>query len=761
MIIGVALVSASGAATTKTQNVTKINVSTRAAVVHYLRSIHVNAKHAVIQRGFRNYAGAHCPGKHWTCAETKHTVVQIAKLGGQNRYLCKGSKCVVVQISGVSHGTYTAGRTATASPSRSGGNSGYCVKTGSGTLSGGGQTCSIIQSGSGANTAGIYEVTSKVSVGVQTVQFAATIQQTSSSGNNTACVTQGISQTASTSNTNTKPLTVSLQATQTIVIKQDSATGNNAAVNGANPTTGTCSSQTLSQSQNQTSIVSTNGDITQQMNPTPNGLTDGNASLDIEQNQTSGFKGSATGTNSANFSQKTNQQAVANTKAGKHVTQLQNSTDGDGTEGHAFSGIVGTINQDSKGQSTATVTQDEIQCEDAANTSTSGALTGCSHTSDAVTGITLTQTQNGPVGLFTPPAKSTARVPAYHKGNGKSLQTGAAAGVADIFNLTQTSSQYADTVNGNTTVLQSNIMQGDCKSSGDGSDTGGSCAASQQATLNGVTSGGTTNAGYTAGSIDDLHIKCTNGHDSCTATPPPVPVLTVTPDDPSEDTNPTFEWTEGGTGATAGISFECTLDSGDPVSCDSGDAFPVGLGDHTFEVTATDNFGHTSDPASFSWTVVPYLTFEATADGASAGWTGNVPGSSISLTLGSDSPSTFAQITLHNFEGIPLSDLVDSPSFSTNNYAAGSPRYVIDLSNGDSLWGYPPNSGLNGTDFAWAINNGNSYLPWSDVQTAEASTTIEDAVVVADGDQSPGTTDVISALSFDGYSLSDFTNHWH
>jgi hypothetical protein len=222
------------------------------------------------------------------------------------------------------------------------------VKTGSGTLSGGGQTCSIMQSGSGPNTAGIYEVTAKVSGLVQTVQFAATIKQTASSGNNTACVTQGISQTASTSNTNGKPVNVTLEATQTILIQQDSASGNNSAVNGANPTTGTCSSQTLSQSQNQTSIVTATGDITQSMNPTPNGTTDGNASLDIEQNQSP--RGVGTGTNSAVFSQKTNQQAVANTKNGKTVNQTQNATDGDGII-TPFSGIVGTINQDSKGLS--------------------------------------------------------------------------------------------------------------------------------------------------------------------------------------------------------------------------------------------------------------------------------------------------------------------------------------------------------------------------------------------------------------------------
>ena len=118
VMVGAVLVSASGAATTQTEKVTKINVSTRAAVVHYLRSIHVNAKHAVVQRGLRNYAGAHCPGTHWTCASTKHTVVQIAKQGGQNRFVCRSSKCVVVQISGASHGVYLSGRISAAAPNK-------------------------------------------------------------------------------------------------------------------------------------------------------------------------------------------------------------------------------------------------------------------------------------------------------------------------------------------------------------------------------------------------------------------------------------------------------------------------------------------------------------------------------------------------------------------------------------------------------------------------------------------------------------------
>ena len=108
-------------------------VSTRASVVKYLRSIHVNPKGVVIQRGLRNYAGAHCPGKGWTCASTGHAVVQIAKRGGHNRFVCKSSRCVVVQISGTSHGVYASGRrfAATGAPNK-GGSSGVCLKNGSG-----------------------------------------------------------------------------------------------------------------------------------------------------------------------------------------------------------------------------------------------------------------------------------------------------------------------------------------------------------------------------------------------------------------------------------------------------------------------------------------------------------------------------------------------------------------------------------------------------------------------------------------------------
>jgi hypothetical protein len=75
---------------------------------------------------------------------------------------------------------------------------------------------------------------------------------------------------------------------------------------------------------------------------------------------------------------------------------------------------------------------------------------------------------------------------------------------------------------------------------------------------------------------------------------------------------------------------------------------------------------------------------------------------------------------------------------------------VIDLGNGHSLIGYPAPSGLNGSDMAWAVDNGNTY---TDYETAYHNalayeTTVKDAYVVEDADQTPGTADTITAFTY-------------
>jgi len=168
-------------------------------------------------------------------------------------------------------------------------------------------------------------------------------------------------------------------------------------------------------------------------------------------------------------------------------------------------------------------------------------------------------------------------------------------------------------------------------------------------------------------------------------------------------------------------------------------------------LTASAALGLAAAPA-LAHPASPHVSFAASSDGASAGWS-HGKGSPIDLTLGSDSGSTYAMVVLDHLPTTTVADLSE-PTFASNNYNAGSPRYYITLNNSDTLWGYPAISGLNGSGMAWVINNGNSYESWSAVQSAEGGATVTGADVIADGDQAPGTTDVVTALTFAGTSFN-------
>ena len=146
-----------------------------------------------------------------------------------------------------------------------------------------------------------------------------------------------------------------------------------------------------------------------------------------------------------------------------------------------------------------------------------------------------------------------------------------------------------------------------------------------------------------------------------------------------------------------------------------------------------------------------HVSFSASNDRASAGWS-HGKGSPIDLTIGT-SQASFAEITFHHLAATTVGS-TSEPTFSTTNYNAGSPRWYLTLSDGNTLWGYPPKAGLNGSDFAWAVNNGNTYQSWSTIQAEEGGATVTGAFVIADADQSAGTTDVITGLTFNGTSYN-------
>ena len=484
IVAAIALVSASGATTTKTHKIARIDVSSRAAIVHYLRSHHMDTKGLVIQRGLLNYAGAHCPGTRWNCASTRHTVVQIARRGGQNHFVCRSARCTVVQFAGVSHGAYISGHhlASTAAPNNP--NKATCIKT-----TGLGASCSIRQSGGG--TAIVWEDAGKKTGLTQTALYTASITQTSASVANLACVHQGIFIDGSTTNTKSTGATVTLEAHQSIIVKQDSASGNNTAENATyDPLTGVaaCDLSALSQNQKLQSFATSRGPITQNENDAFSACGDGvagdyaNMCLDIEQNQ--GIdKGVASGLNTANFDQESTQTAVANTSG--TVIQTQSSICANNPNAPADcmvpGGLVGTVNQDSRGKSTADATQNETQCEDAKSGLPN--LTSCdSNDGDFAEGpSSLTQNQYGPVGVGKLRHNHRGRQLYGHlKGLGKATQTGnesCSPPNCDSFTINQTSTQDTDQGTGST---QQNTGQADCQTSGN-------CTVTQTTTVDGQT----------------------------------------------------------------------------------------------------------------------------------------------------------------------------------------------------------------------------------------------------------------------------------
>jgi hypothetical protein len=380
----------------------------------------------VIQRGLRNYAGAHCPGKGWNCTGTSHPVVQVAKAGGTNTFRCATARCAVVQLAASALSTNTA----------------KCIKIGGLAP----QSCTINQSSAtGNNVAIVYQLAVGALARTQTASVTASITQqaTGAANTNTACVSQNVLMDGST--VAVQPVTVALEAHQTVTIHQDSSHGGNSAQSSATALGACDTGHPLAQNQVLNAVDVARGSITQNENAANSGP---NMTIDIEQNQSPLFFGSAHGPNSANFNQTNSLNAVATTPNGP-VSQTQSSVNG---------GLLGTINQDSRDLSTAAATQTETQCEDAH----SNASVKCDHATADSPSYSLSQTQYGPV----------------HKGVGTATQTG---NTGDTFSVNQSSTQDDDQGSGSN---QSNLVQGDCSTSGTSPT---ACTVTQNTNVDGQT----------------------------------------------------------------------------------------------------------------------------------------------------------------------------------------------------------------------------------------------------------------------------------
>jgi hypothetical protein len=166
----------------------RFDLTTRTGVDKYLASIGLGRAGLTVQRGARNYAGAHCPGKSWNCTKAQR-VLQIATRAGANTFECSPSSdpgpntCTIVQL---------------VPTSPSGSNTARCVeKTDE---SGVTQSCSITQVNVAGNNYAYVEQEARVGTGTgQSSTQHSTVNQDNQSGKNQSFVRQTIVQSSTDS----------------------------------------------------------------------------------------------------------------------------------------------------------------------------------------------------------------------------------------------------------------------------------------------------------------------------------------------------------------------------------------------------------------------------------------------------------------------------------------------------------------------------------------------------------------------------------
>jgi hypothetical protein len=212
-------IASAGAAPQRAGTVTKIDLSSPAAIGNYLRSIGVAPRTVVVQSGRRNYAGPHCPGKSWNCTKARR-VLQIATRGTWNRFECSEStgsypshpstpdSCFVMQSSESSNNLAIC-RERTDAPDVT-------------------QSCTIIQqSTSGVNRARVRQVVEQDDEDTATATQRTEVTQHNGSGKNLLRIVQKVGQSADGYDYS---VAQDLNSDQKFTITQDAETGAQRAV---------------------------------------------------------------------------------------------------------------------------------------------------------------------------------------------------------------------------------------------------------------------------------------------------------------------------------------------------------------------------------------------------------------------------------------------------------------------------------------------------------------------------------------------------
>ncbi len=156
------------------------DLSSVASIQHYLRSIGVNPRQVVIQRGLRNYAGPKCPGRAWTCTKAR----RVFQSGDENKFECTPSLSTTPPVN--SGGTQTC-----VIEQMGASNSARCKERTRATTAV--QECTIMQTGA-QNSADVDQFVDSNDGPTQDASQKATVTQTGSTGKNDLQLTQQVKQ---------------------------------------------------------------------------------------------------------------------------------------------------------------------------------------------------------------------------------------------------------------------------------------------------------------------------------------------------------------------------------------------------------------------------------------------------------------------------------------------------------------------------------------------------------------------------------------
>lgn len=131
------------------------------------------------------------------------------------------------------------------------------------------------------------------------------------------------------------------------------------------------------------------------------------------------------------------------------------------------------------------------------------------------------------------------------------------------------------------------------------------------------------------------------------------------------------------------------------------------------------------------------------------------------LTPGSETSTTYAQMSVNLPSGATAP--AQEPTFTTSNFSAGSPRWVLAFANGDEMMNNQASGTVQGKpgDAMWSTNTGSgwsntlrTYSGALSVVDASGTVKVDKAYVVADGDQASGTHDVLTGVQYNDQALA-------